>query len=171
MTTADPAGRRVVAEGDPWWRSATPEELARTAGLVAGMLEPNPATPIDPALSARALAIRQLCVNDSLLADVLQTATTRTRSHNRSVGDGAEITAAKAWLAHGVQLGDVFGRAVDLLQMRDMADAQKLLREFDEAVRRLRGDLIEIEVARGTSRRAPIFRRPLGKLQRPSGGS
>lgn len=170
MTQADPE-QRVVAEGDPWWRSATLEELARTAELVAEMLEPNRATHMDPASSARALAIQQLCVNDSLLADVLQTATTRTRSHNRSVADGADITAAKAWLAHCVLLGDVFGGAMVLLQMRDMADAQELLREFDAAVRRLRGDLIEIEVSRGTSRGAPIFRRPLGKFQRPSGGS
>lgn len=164
MTAADP-DQRVVAEGDHWWRSVTLEELARSAELVAGILEPNRAGHIDPTSSARALAIQQLCVDDSSLAHVLQTATTQTRSHNRAVGEGADTTAAKAWLAHCDPIGDVISKTFGLLQVPDSAGEQKLLREFEEAVRLLRGDLIEIEVSRGTSRRVPIFKRPLGKSE------
>lgn len=135
--------------GEDWWSSVTPDELGRSAGLVAGLVDPKIAGPIDPTHSARALAVRQLCVDDSALVDALRAATERTRADDRAVRNGGDTAEAKTWLAHCKPLGDAFDQAIALLAPQDMARRQELRGDFDTAVSRLRSVLIEIEIKNG----------------------
>ena len=132
------------AEAAGWWRTVTLDELARSEARVAAMLDPNADQEIDAMASARALAIRQLCIDGAVIATTLDAAIARTLEQDRALRAGGEKAAADAWLDRCQPLGEAVRTSIGLLAARDLDAAQAQLRHFDAAASDLHGDLIDL---------------------------
>jgi len=158
QTSGWPASAQAAetsADAVGWWRTVTIDELARSGARVAGMLDPNAGEDIDPTASARALAIRQLCVDGALVAATLDAAIARTLDHDRTVRAGGDTAAAGAWLDRCRPLGEAVRAAIELLAPRDLEARQAQLRHLDAAASHLRGDLMDLAFT-GRVRSAPF---------------
>lgn len=143
-------------EPAPWWTTVSTRELATSLELVSGLFNLElDITKTNSLALARALAIQQLFVRETMLRDLLAEATERLEAYSR-LDATADLNAATAWLEHCAFLEEVCRQAIEMLG-RDGAQATKTpFDKFVVHVSTLRRHLIGVTVSNGIGRDIPV---------------
>ena len=144
------------AEHTPWWETVSTKELAASADLVAGLLNPvrGPAGS-DATVLARAVVIQRLFMQETLLSGMLAEANEQVIKYSQGHA-ASDLTEANAWLKHCALLEEVFRQSIEMLGNDAQQVGRALFAQFTVLVDLLRGHLVAVEVSRGIGRDVPV---------------
>ena len=141
---SEPGGRTE------WWRTVTPGELRASSAVVSKFLEGRgAAAPAEIEAFARALALRQLLVDDTSVWKSADRAYDLMPEVPREPTEVEVVRAAEAWLPRGDALDAGFTRCLELLRPQDRREWAALLRRFRMNLYLLKSDCLSAVVDGG----------------------
>jgi uncharacterized protein (DUF2235 family) len=148
--TSDRVAAYAVGDGVDWWTSVTPMELRSSADTIDKFLEGDGApTAEDVEAFARAIALRQLFVDDSAVWRAADRAGDVMARVEREAIESSSVAAVGPWLLRGRAIDEGLAKGLRLMRPRERFEWVDAVRRFQMALGILRSDCISAAAREG----------------------
>jgi hypothetical protein len=148
--TSDRVAAYASGDGVDWWSTVTPMELRSSAEAIDKFLEGDGAPAAeDVEAFARAIALRQLLVDDSAVWRTADRAGDVMARVEREAIESSSVAAVGPWLPRGRAIDEGLTKCLKLLRPRERLEWVAEVRRFQMALTILRSDSVSAAAREG----------------------